>query len=279
MAMREQVTVVVAELSELAPLAVKQPGAPPEPPAPQLQPPPPLQPTSSDTRASCLRFWLHVRTVAAIGAQVLCIYTASHTLIDEYDTFADAYVAGALLTLAFLLFDLLNRSDLLSQVLWLSDCSNINTGCGGGRVFDAHTDPTVIDIYQESQMSRFGTYALVARSTAAFALAYSVMFRPRTTAFAVVWYNEALYFVVWVSMVRVRSTLRWDRASALRKELHARHMEELRTQHTQRMAQLMADHAHAMRRVLSETDDAPIPTCTTACTTTANTTSTPWQSA
>jgi hypothetical protein len=128
-------------------------------------------------------------------------------------------IAGTILTPIVLLFDLVTRADILSQYLWISDYTNVTTGYFYKEDALQDLNDPVIMIYHKNKMSIVMTYLLLIRGLLGFTLSWSIMlYSHPTMIFRIIWWNQAMYLGLWMTIIRLRTSIRYKRA----RELHKR---------------------------------------------------------
>lgn len=196
---------------------------------PVVQPPP-------VTPSLCKKVWYQARNITAIAAQSIVIYVAIQDFCTRYVDMSATLIAGTILTLIMLLFDLVTRADMISQYLCVSDYTNVTIGVCCKEESSQDLNDPVIMIYRKNKMSIVMTYLILIRSILGLSLGWSVMFRPDTLIFRIIWYNQVLHFTMWMGIIRIRTSIRYERASNLRSEISRQRHVEYMEQHRLRMA-------------------------------------------
>lgn len=169
--------------------------------------------------SKCKRVWYHIRTPIAIILQLTGIGFA---IREFYNELSDSSTAGYLIMvhtviLGMLIFDLINRSDLLSQLFWISDFSN--TSFLRDSPYDDPTDPAVIE-ERRGRLTRSMSYILLTRVVVGLVLSTLVDHRFSADIFCIISFYNYVYAFAWFELIIARGRCRSNRARDIRNERH-----------------------------------------------------------
>lgn len=180
----------------------------------------------------CNSIWYYTRNIIAILIQLITISFASYEFnsqLNDSDTNGYTIMLNTIF-MQLLLFDLVNRSDLLSQVFIISNFTNYNFNNNLHVNFNDDlctklVDPAIIED-RKDLMSRTMSILILSRVIIGciFGIIGFTVFKFKLSIFSIIAYYNFLFLLLYVEIFIIRSKRRDARVMQIRNEQHAERM-------------------------------------------------------